>query len=82
MEKITKDNFVQALQRAGCIVSKCGVCGIPKWKVVKVGINDTEIEIRPTHAQYGTYAVLKNRTIVNSGYLYELDQVFQKYFPA
>lgn len=77
---ITKQNFRARLEGLGFTVSRCGACGIPKYNVWKTGTNDMGIEIRPGHTQYGTFVILKNKSAVQSGYLYDLDKSLEKYF--
>lgn len=82
MEKITNANFQTQLPAAGFEGSKCGVCGLPKWKFWKKGVNNKVIEVRPTQTQFGSYVIFENNQPVSSGYLYELSNVIEKYFPA
>jgi len=81
MDKITKDNFQAVLTASGFVVSKCGVCGIPKFKVYRPGYNNKMIEIRPGQTQLGTYVIMQNNSAVASGYLYDLPNVIDKHFP-
>lgn len=82
MEKLTRDNFQQQLQAQRFQVSKCGVCGLPKWKCWRQPHNNKVLEIRPTQTQFGSFVIIQNNSPVVSGYLYELTTtIIEKHFP-